>query len=160
LTSGLYFNQSAITFSSTAWRITATFTAPYSGEFLICAYSEDATNLTSDLYCYTVVIGIPKPSIVLTSLSPIGLVYVNTSTAINFTCKFTQIVKRPSTTAFIRLIDASNNATVMTLNTTMKQYISVKNDTLLFTFGVGVIQPNKTYYITLDDGNLRDFLDF
>ena len=157
MTSGLYFNQSAITFSSTAWRRTATFTAPYSGEFLICAYSEDATNLTSYLYCYTVVIGIPPPSIVLTSLSPIGLVYVNTSMTINFTCKFTQIVKRPSTPAFIRLIDASNNATVMTLNTTMKQYISVKNDTLLFTFGVGVIQPNKTYYITLDAGNFRDF---
>ena len=72
---------------------------------------------------------------------------------LNFTCKFTQIVKIPSTVAYIRLIDASNNNTVMTLNSTMKRYISVKADTMTFTFGQGVIQPNMTYYIKLDAGN-------
>ena len=145
-------NQSALSISSSSWTRTVTFTAPASGEYVVCAYSEDATNLTSYLYCYTLVIGISPPSIISTSLSPIGLIYFNTSMVLNFTCKFTQIVKRPSTVAYIRLINASNNNTVMTLNSTMKRYISVKADTMTFTFGPGVIQPNMTYYIKLDAG--------
>lgn len=152
MATGLYFNQSEIIFGSTSWNRTATFTVPASGEYIICAYSEDWSNLTSALYCYTVVIGIPPPSIILTSLTPLGLVYLNTSTVLNFTCKFTQIVKRPATVAFIRLIDSSNNATVMTLNSTMKENILIKNDTMVFNFGVGILQTNKTYYINLDLG--------
>ena len=152
MATGLYFNQSAIIFGSTSWNRTATFTVPASGEYIICAYSEDWTNLTSSLYCYTVVIGIPPPRIILTSLTPLGLVYLNTSTVLNFTCKFTQIVKRPASVAYIRLIDASNNSTVMTLNSTMKENILVKNDTMVFNFGPGILQTNKTYYINLDPG--------
>ena len=155
MTSGLYFNQSTLQFYSSNWTRIATFTASSSGQYVICAYSEDETNMTSELYCYTMVIGITNPSIVSSSLSPIGLVYVNASMApLYFTCKFTRIVKNPSTNAaFIRLKDASNNATVMTLDFSMNGYIQVNNDTLVFTFGWGVIQLNKTYYITLDAGN-------
>ena len=157
MTSGLYFSQSVIQFRTNGWNRSATFTASTSGQYVICAYSEDETNLTSEFYCYSMVIGITKPSIVSSSLSPIGLVYVNASMApLNFTCKFTRIIKNPLTNAaFIRLKDASNNATVMTLDFSMKGYIQVNNDTLVFTFGQGVIQPNKTYYITLDAGNFN-----
>ena len=154
MTSGLYFNQSEVNIYLNR---VATFTASKSGQYVICGYSEDETNITSRLYCYTMVIGISKPSVVPSSLSPIGLVYVNASMPpLNFTCKFTLIVKKPPTnnTAFIRLIDASNNATVMALDYSMKAYIQVNNDTLVFNFGPGVIQPNKTYYITLDAGKI------
>lgn len=150
---GLDFVQSDIDFTSSVsyWKRTVNFTAQTSGEYLVFAYAEDSSNLTStDDYWYKLVIGVPAPQVVQSSLFPIGPVYLNASMTLNFTCRFTQIIKRAVQAAFIRLYD-QNMTLISQLNMTMKRYAVIKNDTVSFTFG-NILQPNKTYYISLDAG--------
>jgi hypothetical protein len=156
IASGLNFNQTDITFYSKYWTRSVTFTAEKSGQYLVCAYSEDSTNLTSDLGCYQMVVNVPPPSITLSSLSPIGLVYFNNSFTLNFTVKFNAIVKRSTVPAYIDLLDADNNYTVITsLNSTLKRYVSISNNTMVFTFGA-VFIPFKNYSISIDAGNEKN----
>jgi len=100
------------------------------------------------------VVGVPAPVIIQSSLYPIGNVYLNSSTVLNFTCTFSQIIKRPTTAASILLIDASTNLTVATLNSTNKRNVIIDNNTMVFTFG-NLLQPFKTYYISISQGKLK-----
>jgi hypothetical protein len=119
---------------------------------MVGAFAVGETGLTSPVYAYHLVFGIGPPSIITSSLYPTGLIFVNSSIQLNFTCTFSAIIKRPSTVAAISLIDASTSATIATVQTSNKKSISYKNDTMFFTFGTGVIQANKTYYISIPAG--------
>jgi hypothetical protein len=58
--------------------------------------------------------------------------------------------------AYIDLLDADNNYTVITsLNSTLKRYVSISNNTMVFTFGA-VFIPFKNYSISIDAGNEKN----
>lgn len=139
-------------FSGSYWYKNATFTVSIPGQYLICAYAMDTSNLTGLNYCYSVSYGIPAPTVIQSSLYPIGDVYIDPTVSFYFSCNFSQIVKRPTlSNATIQLIDASTNTTVAVLNSTNATSVIIANNRLRFTFG-NILQPNKTYYINLDLG--------
>lgn len=139
-------------FSGSYWYKNATFTVSIPGQYLICAYAMDTSNLQGLNYCYSVSYGIPAPTIIQSSLYPIGDVYIDLTVSFYFSCNFSQIVKRPtSSNATIQLIDASTNTTVAVLNSTNATSVIIANNRLRFTFG-NILKPNKTYYINLDLG--------
>jgi hypothetical protein len=138
-------------FSGRYYYKNATFTASTPGQYMICASAMDTNNLTSPLACYTVVVGIGAPSILTSSLYPMGSAYVNPAVPFIFSCSFDKIVKRNSAVATIRLIDASTNLTVAAVNATNTTNVLLRNNIMSFNFGTAV-QPFKTYYITVDQG--------
>ena len=141
-------------FSGSVWYKNATFTVSIPGQYLICAYAMDTSNLTGTNYCYSVVYGIPAPTVIQSSLYPIGDVYIDPTVSFYFSCNFSQIVKRPTLSkATIQLIDASTNTTVAVLNSMNATNVIITNNRLRFTFG-NLLQPNKTYYINFDQGTL------
>lgn len=111
----------------------------------------DSSNMTGNAYCYTVVVGVPAPVIQTSSLSPIGNVDVDPTVAVTFSLTFDKIVKRTTTPATISLIDAATNVTVAAVNSTNITMVMLKNNIMTFTFGLAV-QPNMTYYITIQEG--------
>ena len=129
-----------------------TFTAKTPGQYLICAYSMDSSNITGNPYCYTVTIGVSAPVILSSSLSPIGNVYVDPSEPVTFSLTFDKIVKRSTTPATIFLIDSVTNMVVAAVNSTNITNVFLRNNVMTFNFGVGVVEPFKTYYITIQEG--------
>jgi hypothetical protein len=138
-------------FSGVYWYKNVTFTVNLPGQYLICASSMDTSYWTGDNYCYSVVYGVSPPVVIQSSFYPIGSAFIDPSTPFFFSCNFSQVIKRPSTAAYIRLIDASTNITVANLTTTNTTNVFITNNRMKFTFGT-ILQPNKTYYINLDLG--------
>lgn len=128
-----------------------TFTAKTPGQYLICASAMDTSNLTSPMYCYTVSVGISAPSIVTSSYYPTGDIYIDPTIPFMFSCSFDKIVKRTTTPATIRLIDASTNLTVAAVNSTNITMVFLRKNTMTFNFGTA-LQLFKTYYITIEEG--------
>ena len=144
-------------FSGTYWYKNVTFAMSVPGQYLICGFALDSSNWTGSNYCYSVVYGISPPIVIQSSLYPIGPTFIDPSTPFYFSCNFSQIIKTPSSGAYIRLIDASTNTTVATLNSSNTTNVIISNYRLRFTFG-NVLQPNKTYFINLDQGILISIL--
>lgn len=114
----------------------------------------DTSNLTGNPYCYTVTVGVSAPVILTSSLSPSESVYVDPTVAPTFSLTFDKVVKRSTTPANITLIDAVTNMTIATLISTNITNVFLKNNIMTFNFGVGVVQPFRTYYITIGEGIL------
>lgn len=132
-----------------------TFAASTRGQYLVCAYSIDTTDIISNPYCYTVVVGVEAPKIIPSSLQPSGVIRINYSNPFNLSVKFDQIVKRaPQDDAFIKLINLATNSTVEKINFQNKSSCWLANDTLVFTFG-NAFQPLYNYSIVIDEGKLR-----
>ena len=149
-------------FSGDYWYKNVTFKIVLPGQYLICAFAMDTSNLTGNDFCYSVVYGISAPTIIKSSYFPLGATFIDLSTPFYFSCNFSQVIKRPSTSAYtristyIRLIDASTNKLVATLDSSNSTNVIIANNRLRFTFG-SLLQPNKTYFINLDIGKI-DFL--
>ena len=138
-------------FSGAYWYKNVTYTINLPGQYLICASSTDTSYWTGSNYCYSVVYGIPAPTVIQSSFYPIGVAYMYPNVSFYFSCNFSQVIKRPSTAAYIRLFDASTNMSVANLSSTNNASVIISNNTMRFTFG-NVIQLNKTYYINFDQG--------
>ena len=147
----LYHNDSMMFFSGAYWYKNVTFTITLPGQYMICANAMDTSNWTGSNFCYSVVYGISPPVVIQSSLYPIGVAFIDPSTPFYFSCNFSQVIKRPSSAAYIRLIDASTNITVANLTTTNTTNVFITNNRMKFTFGT-ILQPNKTYIINLDLG--------
>jgi hypothetical protein len=140
-------------FSGDYWYKNVTFKITLPGQYLICAFAMDTSNLTGNNFCYSVVYGIAAPTIIKSSYFPLGATFIDPSTPFYFSCNFSQVVKRPSTSSYIRLIDASTNKVVATLDSNSSSNVIIANNRLRFSFG-SLPQPNKTYYINLDLGKI------
>lgn len=123
---------------------------------MICASAIDTLNVTSDLYCYTITVGIAEPEILTNSLSPVGLINLDFGSNITFSANFDKMVKRTTSSGFIKLIDALTNTTVATIDTINNSSMTLKNNKITFSFGF-VFQSFSKYYITIDEGRKNIF---
>ena len=147
------YYQSSVYFNGTNWYKNVTFTADRPGQYMICASAMDSSNLTSDLYCYSVAVGISDLSIVQSTMSPVGNIIPNGT--VYFTSNFTALIKRPSIASNIYLVDSSNNSTVATLSTSdTANVVIIDSKSIKFNFG-NVLQLNKNYYIRIDEGKKK-----
>lgn len=118
---------------------------------MICASAIDTLNVTSDLYCYTVTIGITEPNILNTSYSPNGIVDIDVNKNVTFSCSFDKNVKKNTYSKLISLIEETSNTTLETLDVLDETKVFLKNNTLTFRFQT-TYQPYGKYVIKFDKG--------
>ncbi len=156
---GLRFSTiSPVNGTTDRWYSDITWTpdaSQYGGGNIICVLATDDNNMSSELSCFTIVVGTALPLAVLnTSTSPTGILSSSYLLGENgfmmFQFSFSAPVKRPTKKSYIR-INLNNGTEVAKVDASNSSQTIFNDTTVYFSFPVYSFRPGN-YYVTFDEG--------
>ncbi|CAF4971027.1 unnamed protein product, partial [Rotaria sp. Silwood1] len=135
--------------------LTWTPTANQLGPQSFCAAALDNTNISSDQWCITFLVGFNSPDLIRPSLiqgavSPVGTIFANRSL---FTAMTTRPITRPShNDTFVYFKNLANNVTAYSIDCATSSEILYLDTLLVINVSNASWTPGAIYYITFDDG--------
>lgn len=133
------------------WYSNISWTPTKKGVYLICVAAIDSNLLKSNLSCFTILIDVLKPQLIIGTQTPNQLVDSNLKFDY-FKIQFGSysIQKPVFNSAFIRLF-SDDNVELDKLNTKEPNVIKINMNEIMFKFNYN-FSENKWYYILLDSG--------
>jgi hypothetical protein len=125
------------------------------GGNLICTLATDNDQMSSDLSCITVIVGVTSPRQLNNTASPTGTLtssyLLGVNGVMNFQISFSSVVTRPVKNVFIR-VNLVNGTEVAKFDASNSSQVTFVNSTIIsFSFPVYSFIPGS-YYVTFDQG--------
>jgi hypothetical protein len=127
----------------------------YGGGNIICTLATDDNNMSSELSCFTIVVGNTLPLVVIkTSTSPTGLLsssyLLGENGLMMFQFSFSAPVNRPTKSSYIHIY-LKNGIEVVKIDASNSSQTIFNDTTVYFSFPVYSFKPGY-YYVTFDEG--------
>ncbi|CAF1379097.1 unnamed protein product [Rotaria sordida] len=119
-----------------------------------CAGAVDSSNLQSDAWCITYLVGFDSPNLIRATVvqgtaSPIGTIFSNHSI---FSIQATRDVHRPTRNGtYVKFMDATTNTSVQTFDAGWQSNILYTGNTIIIITNYTWI-PGRRYYVLFDSG--------
>ncbi|CAH3033077.1 unnamed protein product, partial [Pocillopora meandrina] len=124
------------------------------GQQLLCFQALDSDGVQSEWRCVTILVGLSNtPHVILGTRRPISPISEFGAGLIWWSIHFDRVIKKPRSSAFIRLVLQSNGVTVFKVNTLSGYVIIDSNRTVLhFATPKAALSMNGSYAILIDPG--------
>nr|XP_058972744.1 integrin beta-like protein C [Pocillopora verrucosa] len=124
------------------------------GQQLFCFQALDSDGLQSEWRCVTILVGLSNtPHVILGTRRPISPISEIGTGLIWWSIHFNRVIKKPRSSAFIRLVLQSNGFTVFKVNALSGYVIVDSNRTVLhFATPKAALSMNGSYAILIDPG--------
>lgn len=124
------------------------------GQNLFCFQAVDSSGLQSSLHCVTILVGLSNtPQVILGSQSPKYPLSESGRGLIWWSIQFDRLIKKPRSSAYIRLVLQPNSYTVYKVDT-LSQYVIIDSNRTVLHFATpkAALSMNGSYAILIDRG--------
>ncbi|XP_074622654.1 uncharacterized protein LOC141880949 [Acropora palmata] len=124
------------------------------GQQSFCFKAVDSSNLESEYRCITILVGQSNtPRVIIGSRTPTNPISQPGPVSVWFSIQFDRVIKKPSSSSYIRLVSLNSSQTVYKVDT-LSVYAAISSDqiTLFFAIPNVAISMSGTYAILIDRG--------